>query len=160
MADGQTMQPPLSLVISKLTSEAGHLEIKRGSDPVLTLNGGLRLHGDRPIAVYLARSSGLYPESHAAAAADVDQYLALCEHYAAALPDQMEQLTLHLEARMVSRTCLVGHQVSIADVALWLLYSGRNRDSEKAPNMCRWLDYVGAVYSLPQITKACEIAMK
>ena len=150
------IKPPLSLAILRYTGRDDIIcvELPTASDPILKINSEVELHGDHTIARYLCRArprSMLYAEDEEDAgfkAAEIDQYLAVCENYAGATLSSMQDLFVHLENRMISRTFLVGHRLSIADIAVWLLLVGVPMNYDEFTNLNRWISHIESNTSL------------
>ena len=147
---GLWTKPPLCLAVLKLTQQ-DDVECCEGSvrqDPVLKIQPDLEIYGDHTITRYFARSRPQFTlyedgeEDSAIRAAEIDQYLAVCENYASASSEDLKNLLEHLEARLVSRTYLVGHRLSIADVGIWILLIDVPVDHDNLPNLTRWASHL------------------
>ena len=145
-----TKRPPLSLAAVKLT-ERNDIECCENAviqDPILKVTSDFELCGDHIIARYLARSRphfklyGEGDEDSVARASEIDQYLAVCKNYMDANPADLHLLSEHLEAKLISRTFLVGHRLSLADVEVWILLSSSQIDLDDFPNLKRWKDLI------------------
>ena len=153
---GLWTKPPLCLAVLKLTQQddVECCESPVRQDPILKIHPDLEIFGDHTITRYIARSRPQYMlyedgEEHSAIrAAEIDQYLAVCENYSGASSEDLKGLLDHLEARLVSRTYLVGHRLSIADVGIWILLIDYPFDHENFLNVTRWASHISSNSSL------------
>ncbi|CAM9889371.1 unnamed protein product [Ectocarpus sp. 6 AP-2014] len=131
-----------SLTQTKLTFAAGE-----ESMPCLRLPDGRSVSGDLAIARYVARSStspaaaGLLGGADPVEASVVDQWLDLSQTH------DLVGLASTLDAHLApSRTYLAGHELSLADVAVYVSLSGsRFSPPEELPHLSRWFALVGGV---------------
>jgi hypothetical protein len=153
-------KPPLSLAVLKLTQQQDEVECCEDplrQDPVFKIQPDLEIYGDHTITRYFARCRPqfmLYEdggEDSAIRAAEIDQYLAVCGNYSNANSEDLKVLLDHLEARLVSRTYLVGHRLSIADVGIWILLIDVPIDQDNLPNVVRWASHISSNSSLSDL---------
>ncbi|CAN0512273.1 unnamed protein product, partial [Ectocarpus sp. 12 AP-2014] len=130
-----------SLTQTKLTFATGE-----ESMPCLRLPDGRSVSGDLAIARYVARSStspaaaGLLGGADPVEASVVDQWLDLSQTH------DLVGLASTLDAHLAPRTYFAGHELSLADVAMYVSLSGsRFSPPKELPHLSRWYTLVGGV---------------
>jgi len=117
--------------------------------PVLTLPDGNELAGVVTILRYLARagsSAGLYG-SDALSSTQVDQWLDFLPMLAPGAG--LAAACAYVDSMLALRTTLVGHHVTLADVALWGCFAGTPQfavvtKGGKCPHLLRWYNFCSA----------------
>lgn len=155
--------PPLACVATAALKHLG-LERQPTSDmakddsPIIKLLSGEELQGSSMVVRYLARSKqdDLFLYGHdALSSCQVDQWLAFAPSLSAGpgLLPAAAAANVFLE----SRTYLVGHRLTLADVAVWGELAGNlqwaRANPSDMPHLQRWLEHVGAHPVLSTIAK-------
>ncbi|KAI4368242.1 hypothetical protein MLD38_016819 [Melastoma candidum] len=148
--------PPLPVIVAaKIAGLPLQLDLSlpSGSVPYFVLSpDGRRLHGTYVLLRHVARvaaSRGLYG-STPLDSSEIDQWL----EYAPILSSgsEFESACKYVDGYLEKRTFLVGHHLSIADIAVWsgLLGSGHRweslRKSKKYQNLVRWFNSIASEY--------------
>jgi glutathione S-transferase len=162
---GAWKKPPLSLVILRITEcqDIFFSESNAGTDPVLKMDSEFELHGDHTIARYLSRSQPkftLYAEGDddpVLGAAEIDQYLTVCDNYVDATSAAVKDLIVHLDSRLLARTFLVGHNLSLADIAIWILLMDCSIDMDEYSNLSRWKSHIESSTALLKFRQQVEL---
>ncbi|KAL6221937.1 hypothetical protein ACLB2K_005329 [Fragaria x ananassa] len=154
--------PPLSVIAAaKLAgvSVPADASLPPDSPPVLQISDGRKLRGVFPLLLYFGRVSNLCG-GDAFHDAQIVEWL----EYAPVLSvgSAFENACKHLDEYVGSRTFLVDHSFSIADVAIWAGLAGAGprweslRKSNKYQNLTRWYGSILAEHgdSLNQVTAA------
>ena len=132
-----------------------------------TLPSGDTIQGDHAVSRYICsqHAPALCGAGDALVAADVDQYLAAAANHADAPPDELQPLLTHLDARLATRTFLAGHSLTLADVAMWALFSQEKASLEarasreeqpRYPHAARWLRSMWARKGFVRAAALCQ----
>ncbi|KAL6179040.1 hypothetical protein ACLB2K_050556 [Fragaria x ananassa] len=136
--------PPLSVIVAaKLAgvSVPADASLAPGSPPVLHFSDGRKLRGVLPLLCYFGRISDLCGGD-----AFQDAHISEWLEYAPVLSvgSAFENACKHLDEYLGSRTFLVDHSFSVADIAIWSGLAGAGlrweslRKSKKYRNLSRW----------------------
>ena len=126
-----------------------------------TLPSGDTIQGDHAVARYICsqHAPALCGAGDALVAADVDQYLTAAANHADAPPDELQPLLQHLDARLATRTFLAGHSLTLADLAMWALFSQEKASREEQPHYphaARWLRNMWARKGFARAAALCN----
>ncbi|KAK6915754.1 Glutamyl/glutaminyl-tRNA synthetase, class Ib, catalytic domain [Dillenia turbinata] len=155
--------PPLSVIAAAAIAGVSltvDLSLSSGSIPTLVFSNGSKLHGASVLLRYIGRTAGipnLY-ERDAYESCQIDE----CLEYAPILSSgsEFEAACVYLDGYLSSRTFMVGHSLSIADIAIWSGLAGSglrwesSRKSKKHQNLVRWFNSITAEYgaALSEVT--------
>eukprot|EP00752_Nemacystus_decipiens_P004043 g3702.t1 len=135
--------PTVAHAACSLTSTSMAFVLGDESIPCLRLPDGRSVSGDLAIARYVARSSAavaLLGGEDPVESAVVDQWLDLSQTRA------LTELASTLDAHLAPRTYLAGHELSLADVAVYVGLSGsRYAPPKELPHLSRWFSMVSGV---------------
>eukprot|EP01031_Cornospumella_fuschlensis_P037073 gene37073-45000_t len=112
--------------------------------PVLTQDNNASagtLSGDVNIAKFLAHASPLYYAADSWLACQVDQWLEVYT-YTVLSPSYLTTLTTLLETHLESRTYLVGHSFSLADLAIFIALQRLDKAVTLGANTQRWVNLI------------------
>ncbi|RYH20844.1 hypothetical protein EON65_22340, partial [archaeon] len=112
--------------------------------PTLTQNSNPSagsLSGDVNIAKFLAHASPLYCAADSWLACQVDQWLELYT-YTVLSPAYLTTLPILLETHLESRTYLVGHSFSLADLAIFIALQRLDKSVALGVNVQRWVNLI------------------
>uniref|UniRef100_A0A2P2JPT2 glutamate--tRNA ligase n=2 Tax=Rhizophora mucronata TaxID=61149 RepID=A0A2P2JPT2_RHIMU len=123
------------------------------SVPTLLFSNGLKLHGTYTILRYIGRISKIpnFYDRDAYESSQIDEWL----EYSPVLSSgsEFENACHYMNNYLEKRTFLVGHSLSIADMAIWSGLAGTGqrweslRKSKKYTNLVRWFNSISAEYS-------------
>ncbi|XP_022969395.1 glutamate--tRNA ligase, cytoplasmic [Cucurbita maxima] len=147
--------PPLSVIVAAkiagITSPADS-SLPSGSAPQFLFSTGLKLHGTSVLLRYIGRVANIpnFYGQNAYESSQIDEWL----EYAPILSSgsAFESACSYVDKYLERCTFLVGHSLSVADVAVWSGLAGTGqrweslRKSKKYPNLQRWFNSLLAEY--------------
>jgi hypothetical protein len=146
-------EPPiLSQIISKLTNT--NIKFINSNTfqhlPSYTINT-VTINGDITISKYLIKVSGgsLYGKNDVLLEALIDQYI---EYYEKIKNNNIKSIEIMLNTSLTSKTYLVGHFLTLADIMFYLLLKNNNyivlpqSDAGVLPHTNRWFVLVGIYF--------------
>ncbi|CAN0244579.1 unnamed protein product [Pylaiella littoralis] len=140
------MPPTVAYAACSLTQTNLAFSAGEESLPCLRLPDGRSVSGDLAIARYVARSSGATAAAALLGGADpveasvVDQWLDLSQ------TRDLVELAGTLDAHLAPRTYLAGHELSLADIAVYVGLSGsRYAPPKELPHLSRWFSMLSGV---------------
>lgn len=156
--------PPLSVIaVSKLAGVSLTVEssLTSASPPVLVLPNGLKLHGTNVLLRYLGRTTTTIPSLYQGDAFEIgqiDEWLDYAPIFSSG--SEYEGACKYVDGYLLQRTFLVGHSLSIADVAVWSYLAGAGKrweslmKSKKYQNLVRWYNMISSEHAavLDEIT--------
>ncbi|PSS08412.1 Glutamate--tRNA ligase [Actinidia chinensis var. chinensis] len=123
-----------------------------GSPPTFLFSSGLELHGINVLLRYIGRTASIsdFYGRDAFESGQIDEWL----EYAPVLASggEFEGACNYIDGYLLARTFLVGHSLSIADIAIWSGLAGNGqrwescRKSKKFPNLVRWFNSISVEY--------------
>ncbi|KAI6695476.1 hypothetical protein NL676_023186 [Syzygium grande] len=148
--------PPLSAIAAAgLAGVPLHLDpsLPPGSPPFLLCSDGHKLHGAPDLLRHIAsvsKTQGLYGSS-VSESSEVDKWL----DYAPILSSgsEFENACKYLDEYLEKSTFLVGHSLTVADIAIWSGLAGVGlrweslRKSKKYQNLVRWFNSIYSEYN-------------
>ncbi|KAA8545332.1 hypothetical protein F0562_020116 [Nyssa sinensis] len=148
--------PPLSVIVAaKIAGISLRTDptLSSGSRPTLIVSNGLKLHGTNVLLRYLGRAAASIPNFYkrdAFECGQIDEWL----DYAPVLASgsEFEGACNYVDEYLLKRTFLVGHSLSIADIAIWSGLAGTGqrweslRKSKKFQNLVRWFNSISVEY--------------
>ncbi|KAG9129722.1 hypothetical protein Leryth_015426 [Lithospermum erythrorhizon] len=147
--------PPLAAVAAaKIAgiSVATNASLTPGSPPLLQLSTGKKLQGADVLLRHvgrLATSSNLYGCDDFESS-QIDEWLDYAPIFTSG--SEFEGACAYVDRYLLHRTFLVGHSLSIADLAIWSCLAGTGvrweslRKSKKYQNLVRWFNAIHAEY--------------
>lgn len=153
-ADGT---PPLSvLAAAKLAAVSLTVSptLPAASPPVLVLTNGLKLRGTNVLLKYLGRTSTTIPnlyERDAFETGQIDEWLEYAPIFSSG--SEYEGACKYVDGYLLHRTFLVGHSLSIADIAIWSYLAGGGKrweslmKSKKYQNLTRWYNMISTEHA-------------
>ncbi|XP_063957953.1 bifunctional glutamate/proline--tRNA ligase-like isoform X2 [Lytechinus pictus] len=161
-----TSNPPIAAL---LTAEyvTGKVKVEWGTSNTLKLSDAVTLTSSTAISRYLARTSpgsGLYGKT-SLEAAEVDHWLDFANIRVGSSSD-FNQAVVYLDKILGPRTFLVGHELTIADLAVWGALKGSNPFSKmtsqgKAPtNVMRWFSFLASQDQFQKVINALPESAK
>lgn len=157
--------PPLAVIAAaeiagiSLSTDSG---LPLGSPPTFLFSTGLKLHGTNVLLRYLGRAASIsnFYGQDAFESGQIDEWL----EYAPVLSSgaEFDGACNYIDGYLLKRTFLVGHCLSIADIAIWSGLAGAGqrweslRKSKKFPNLVRWFNSISTEYDvvLNKVTSA------
>ncbi|KAF7818045.1 glutamate--tRNA ligase, cytoplasmic [Senna tora] len=143
--------PPLSVIVAaKLAGISLPIDtsLPPDSSPTFLFSNGLKLHGAYVLLRYVGRVANIpnFYGQNALESAQIDQWL----DYAPALSSgsAFESACKYVDEYLEKRTFLVGHSLSVADIAIWSGLAGTGqrweslRKSKKYLNLVRWFNSI------------------
>ncbi|KAJ7973188.1 Glutamate--tRNA ligase [Quillaja saponaria] len=123
------------------------------SAPTFLFSDGLQLHGAYVLLRYIGRVSSLsnFYGKNAIESSQIDEWLDYAPELS--LGSAFESACRYVDEYLEKRTFLVGHSLSIADIAIWSGLAGTGkrweslRKSKKYQNLVRWFNSILAEYS-------------
>ncbi|MCL7028763.1 hypothetical protein MKW94_018983 [Papaver nudicaule] len=151
--------PPLAVIVAAKISNITVLpdpSLPSGSNPCFIFSSsGLKLQGTNVLLRYLGRVSLLpnFYGQNALESVKIDEWL---DHSCTlSIGSEFENGCKHVDSYLSLRTFLVGHKLSVADIAIWsgLAGSGQRWESirklaKKYLNLIRWFDTVAEEYKV------------
>ncbi|KAE9589529.1 putative glutamate--tRNA ligase [Lupinus albus] len=147
--------PPLSVIAAaKLAGVSLHVDTSLPPDsvPTFLFSNGLKLSGAYVLLRYIGRFASVpdFYGQNAIEAGQIDEWL----EYAPVLSSgpAFENGCKYINEYLEKRTFIVGHSLSIADLAIWSGLAGTGkrweslRKSKKYPNLVRWFNSLVAEY--------------
>mmetsp|Transcript_17592 Transcript_17592/g.39787 ORF Transcript_17592/g.39787 Transcript_17592/m.39787 type:complete len:168 (-) Transcript_17592:45-548(-) len=140
---------PAALAVSEHLKFEAAVELRHGQeDACLELPGGRRIHGDDVICRFMARKKemALYGgrEQDAVAISEIDEYLLAAYNHQHANEAALARLKQHLDSRLRMRAYVVGYELSLADVALWVLLAF-SPPPPHLPHLSRWMQHMSSL---------------
>ncbi|KVH99452.1 glutamate--tRNA ligase, cytoplasmic [Cynara cardunculus var. scolymus] len=156
--------PPLSVIaVSTLAGVSLTVEstLTSASPPVLVLPNGLKLHGTNVLLRYLGRTTTIIPSLYQGDAFEIgqiDEWLEYAPIFSSG--SEYEGACKYVDGYLLQRTFLVGHSLSIADMAVWSYLAGAGKrweslmKSKKYQNLVRWYNMISSEHAavLDEIT--------
>ncbi|CAL5017217.1 unnamed protein product [Urochloa decumbens] len=147
--------PPISIICAAkvaglpLTFDPS---LAAGSAPTLWLGSGDSLHGTNPILHFIARGASFssFSGQNAIEFGHVAEWLEYAPTFLSG--SEFENACSFVDGYLASRTFLVGHGLTIADIAVWSNLAGIGqrweslRKSKKYQNLVRWFNSIDAEY--------------
>ncbi|CAL0320907.1 unnamed protein product [Lupinus luteus] len=147
--------PPLSVIAAaNLAGVSLHIDTSLPPDsvPTFLFSNGLKLRGAYVLLRYIGRFASIpdFYGQNAIEASQIDEWL----DYAPVLSSgpAFENGCKYINEYLEKRTFIVGHSLSIADLAIWSGLAGTGkrweslRKSKKYPNLVRWFNSLVAEY--------------
>eukprot|EP00195_Chlamydomonas_chlamydogama_P010601 CAMPEP_0202902822 /NCGR_PEP_ID=MMETSP1392-20130828/17067_1 /ASSEMBLY_ACC=CAM_ASM_000868 /TAXON_ID=225041 /ORGANISM="Chlamydomonas chlamydogama, Strain SAG 11-48b" /LENGTH=734 /DNA_ID=CAMNT_0049589629 /DNA_START=191 /DNA_END=2395 /DNA_ORIENTATION=- len=165
-------QPPLAAVASSKFASVS-VEVKpdaKGSNsavPVLNLESGEQFVGTPLILRYIARAGGKPPGFYGLdplGATQVDYWLDYAQTNVSAGAN-FEAVCIGISDYLALRTFIVGHTLTIADIAIWGQLQAnpmwkKVKTSGKVPYLSRWFDFVAELPECKKTVEECEFKKK
>ncbi|CAO2174611.1 unnamed protein product [Urochloa humidicola] len=147
--------PPISIICAaKVAGLSITIDpsLAAGSAPTLWLGSGESLHGVNPILHFIARSASFssFSGQNAIEFGHVAEWLEYAPMFLSG--SEFENACSFVDGYLASRTFLVGHGLTIADIAVWSNLAGIGqrweslRKSKKYQNLVRWFNSIDAEY--------------
>ncbi|KAL5716072.1 glutamate--tRNA ligase [Ranunculus cassubicifolius] len=148
--------PPLSVIAAAKIADIPlqiHSSHPPGSTPTFTFTSGLKLHHVNVLLRYLGRATtkpNFYERQNIWESAQIDEWLEYA--HTLSVGSEFENACSFVDVHLSTRTFLVGHSLSVADISIWsgLAGSGQRweslRKSKKYQNLVRWFNSVSAEY--------------
>ncbi|KAF8394774.1 hypothetical protein HHK36_020989 [Tetracentron sinense] len=151
-----TDNPPLSVTVAaKITgiSLSPDSSLPSGSSPNFCFSSGLKLHGTNVLLRHLGQIATIpdFYRQDALESSQIDEWL---EYPVFLSGSEFENACSHVDGYLLLQTFLVGHSLSIADIAFWSgLAETRQkceslRKSRKYQNSVRWFNSIETEYSI------------
>ncbi|GMH06691.1 hypothetical protein Nepgr_008531 [Nepenthes gracilis] len=148
--------PPLSVIAAASVAGIPLLtdpSLPRGSVPYFLFSNGLKLHGAYIILRYVGRIANIlnFYGNDAFEAGQIDEWLDYVAIFSSG--SEFEAGCSYVNNYLLTNTFLVGHSLSIADIALWAALAGTGqrweslRKSKKYQNLARWYNSITFEYS-------------
>lgn len=124
------------------------------SPPIIHLHNGLKLQGTCVLLRYISRVANI-PDLYqrdAFESSQIDEWLDYAPIFA--VGSQFEEACGYVDGYLLQHTFLVGHSLSIADIAVWSGLAGTGkrweslRSSKKYQNLARWFNSILAEYDV------------
>ncbi|GAB4847776.1 hypothetical protein Ancab_026839 [Ancistrocladus abbreviatus] len=147
--------PPLAVIAAVKVADISlstDSSLAPASVPHFSFSNGLKLHGTYVLLRYVGRiasSLNLYGED-AFESAKIDEWLDYAPIFSSG--SEFEAGCSYVDNYLLKNTFLVGHNLSIADIALWSALSGTGqrweslRKSKKYQNLVRWYNSITSEY--------------
>jgi glutamyl-tRNA synthetase len=145
--------PPISIIsAAKVAGVSLSIDpsLAAGSAPVLCFSSGESLRGINPILEYIAQSSPSLHGRDAIESGHVVEWLEYAPTFL--LGSEFEVACSFVDGYLMSRTFLVGHVLTIADITVWSNLAGIGqrweslRKSKKYQNLVRWFNGIDSDY--------------
>lgn len=136
------------------------------SSPILHLDKGLKLQGTCVLLRYISRVANI-PDLYqrdAFESSQIDEWLDYAPIFASG--SQFEEACRYVDGYLLQQTFLVGHSLSIADIAVWSGLAGTGkrweslRSSKKYQNLARWFNSILAEYDVLNEVTATYVGKK
>lgn len=136
------------------------------SSPILHLDNGLKLQGTCVLLRYISRVANI-PDLYqrdAFESSQIDEWLDYAPIFASG--SQFEEACRYVDGYLLQQTFLVGHSLSIADIAVWSGLAGTGkrweslRSSKKYQNLARWFNSILAEYDVLNEVTATYVGKK
>ncbi|CAN4110843.1 unnamed protein product [Withania somnifera] len=140
--------------------------ITPASPPIIHLASGLKLQGTCVLLRYISRVANI-PDLYqrgALESSQIDEWLDYAPIFASG--SQFEEACGYVDGYLLQRTFLVGHSLSIADIAVWSGLAGTGkrweslRSSKKYQNLARWFNSILAEYDVLNEVTATYVGKK
>ncbi|KAL8143763.1 hypothetical protein V2J09_016795 [Rumex salicifolius] len=157
--------PPLSVIVAAEVAGISLLtdsSLPSASIPILVFPNGTKLHGTFVLLRHIGRVAGLnlYERKDASETGQIDMWLDYCHIFSSG--SEFENGCSYVDIYLMSNTFLVGHELSIADLAVWSSLAGIGqrweslRKSKKYQNLVRWYNSISSEYD-STLTKVMEV---
>lgn len=149
--------PPLSVIVAAKIAGvpiAADPTLAPASPPIIHLHNGLKLQGTCVLLRYISRVANI-PDLYqrdAIESSQIDEWLDYAPIFASG--SQFEEACGYVDGYLPQHTFLVGHSLSIADIAVWSGLAGTGkrweslRSSKKYQNLARWFNSILAEYDV------------
>ncbi|PHT41461.1 hypothetical protein CQW23_20315 [Capsicum baccatum] len=149
--------PPLSVIAAAKIAGvpiAADPTLAPASPPIIHLHNGLKLQGTCVLLRYISRVGNI-PDLYqrdAIESSQIDEWLDYAPIFASG--SQFEEACGYVDGYLLQHTFLVGHSLSIADIAVWSGLAGTGkrweslRSSKKYQNLARWFNSILAEYDV------------
>uniref|UniRef100_A0A1J3FK10 glutamate--tRNA ligase n=1 Tax=Noccaea caerulescens TaxID=107243 RepID=A0A1J3FK10_NOCCA len=151
--------PPLSVIVA-LSLSASPVTIDSSAAtttvPTFVFSDGRKLSGTSVLLRYVGRSANTLPDFYGSNAFDssqIDEWVDYATVFSSG--SEFENACNRVDKHLETRTFLVGHSLSIADVAIWSALAGSGqrweslRRSRKYQSLVRWFNSILEEYSEP-----------
>ncbi|KAH0727004.1 hypothetical protein KY284_002869 [Solanum tuberosum] len=137
-----------------------------GSTPIIHLDNGLKLRGNFVLLRHISRVANI-PDLYqrdAIESSQIDEWLEYAPIFASG--SQFEEACGYVDGYLLQHTFLVGHSLSIADIAVWSGLAGTGkrweslRSSKKYQNLARWFNSILAEYGVLNEVTATYVGKK
>lgn len=137
-----------------------------GSPPIIHLDNGLKLQGTYVLLRYISRIANI-PDLYqrdAFESSQIDEWLGYAPIFASG--SQFEEACGYVDGYLLHHSFLVGHSLSIADIAVWSGLAGTGkrweslRSSKKYQNLARWFNSILAEYDVLNEVTATYVGKK
>ncbi|XP_055816487.1 glutamate--tRNA ligase, cytoplasmic [Solanum dulcamara] len=137
-----------------------------GSPPIIHLDNGLKLQGTYVLLRYISRVANI-PDLYqrdAFESSQIDEWLGYAPIFASG--SQFEEACGYVDGYLLQHSFLVGHSLSIADIAVWSGLAGTGkrweslRSSKKYQNLARWFNSILAEYDVLNEVTATYVGKK
>lgn len=142
--------PPLSVIAAaKLAGITIPMETS-GSAPMFSFSNRSKLQGTFVLLRYIGRVANFYGQN-AHEAGEIDEWLDYTPVFSSG--SEFENACAYVDKYLERRTFIVGHSLSIVDIAIWSALAGTGqrwdslRKSKKYQNLARWFNSLSAEYS-------------
>ncbi|KAK4282668.1 hypothetical protein QN277_014015 [Acacia crassicarpa] len=155
--------PPLSVIVAaKLAAISFPIDTSLPSDsaPTFFFSSGLKLRGASVLLRYIGRVASIpdFYGKNALESGQIDEWLEHAPIFSSG--STFENACKYVDEYMEKRTFLVGHSLSVADIAIWSGLAGAGqrweslRKSKKYVNLVRWFNSIVSEYgdALNEIT--------
>jgi len=147
--------PPISIICAAKVADVPLTidpSLPTGSAPILKFSSGESLHGVKPILHYIARSASFssFSGKNNMEFGHVVEWLDYAPTFFSG--SEFENACSFVDGFLASRTFLVGHGLTVADIAVWSNLAGIGqrweslRRSKKYQNLVRWFNSIDAEY--------------
>ncbi|GAB4848232.1 hypothetical protein Ancab_002899 [Ancistrocladus abbreviatus] len=148
--------PPLAVIAAAKVADiplSTDSSLESGSVPHFAFSNGLKLHGTYVLLRYVGRiaSSLNFYGKDAFESGQIDEWLDYIPIFSSG--SEFEAGCSYVDSYLLKETFLVGHNLSIADVALWSALAGTGqrweslRKSKKYQNLMRWYNSITSEHS-------------
>ncbi|CAN4108317.1 unnamed protein product [Withania somnifera] len=161
--------PPLAVIVAAKiagVSISTDTNLTPASPPILHLDNGLKLQGTCVLLRYISRVANI-PDLYqrdAFESSQIDEWLEYAPIFASG--SQFEEACGYVDGYLLQRTFLVGHSLSIADIAVWSGLAGTGkrweslRSSKKYQNLARWFNSIVSAYDVLNEVTATYVGKK
>ncbi|KAK4339804.1 hypothetical protein RND71_041266 [Anisodus tanguticus] len=125
-----------------------------GSPPIIHLHNGLKLQGTCVLLRYISRVADIHDlyQRDPIESSQIDEWLDYAPIFASG--SQFEEACGYVDGYLLQHTFIVGHSLSIADIAVWSGLAGTGkrweslRSSKKYQTLARWFNSILAEYGV------------
>ncbi|GAY59186.1 hypothetical protein CUMW_192670 [Citrus unshiu] len=144
--------PPLSVIAAAKLAGITLPTETSGSAPTFSFSNGSKLQGTYVLLRYIGRVANFYGQN-AYEAGVIDEWLDYTPVFSSG--SEFENACTYVDKYLERRTFVVGHSLSIVDIAIWSALAGKGtgqrwdslRKSKKYQNLVRWFNSLSAEYS-------------